>query len=82
MDFDLFLILVLVCASGMLIGAMIGRRFNKTNSVCGTISVTVDESDGPYMFLFLDVPIEELASMDTAMFSVAVRKVPDDPDTR
>ena len=82
MDFDLLLILVLVCASGMLIGAMLGRYFNKTNAVCGTISVTVDESDGTYMFLFLDVPIEELASMDAAMFSVAVRKVPDDPDTR
>lgn len=82
MGFDLFLILVLVCALGMLLGVMIGRRFDKKDIVCGTISVTVDDSDGPYMFLLLDVPVEELVSMDTVMFSIAVRKVPDDPDTR
>lgn len=82
MGFDLFLILVLVCALGMLLGVMIGRRFDKRDAVCGTISVTVNDSDGPYMFLLLDVPVEELVSMDTAIFSIAVRKVPDDPDTR
>lgn len=82
MGFDLFLILVLVCALGVILGVMIGRRFDKRDAVCGTISVTVDDSEGPYMFLLLDVPVEELVSMDTAIFSIAVKKVPDDPDTR
>lgn len=82
MGFDLFLILVGACASGVILGVMIGRRFDKRDEVCGTISVTVDDSDGPYMFLLLDVPVEELVSMDTAIFSIDVRKVPDDSDTR
>lgn len=82
MGFDLFLIFVGACALGMILGVVIGRRFDKRDAVCGTISVTVNDSDGPYMFLLLDVPVEELVSMDTAVFSIAVRKVPDDPDTR
>ena len=38
--------------------------------ICGKVLVETSDPDGPYLFLDLNIPIDELGSMDKATFEV------------
>lgn len=77
MDFELVAVLILVFVIGMIIGSVIRNLFIEEDDICGKVCVETGDPDGPYMFLFLDIPVEELVSMDAARFSISVDEMSD-----
>ena len=77
MDFESVAVLILVLVIGMIIGAVIRDLFIEEDDICGKVCVETGDPDGPYMFLFLDIPVEELVSMDAARFSISVNEISD-----
>ena len=67
---------VLVAIASWIIGYLRGCVFkeneilSKMPKKCGTVLVETSDPDGPYLFLDLSVPIDELGSQKEVIFTV------------
>lgn len=60
------MILVVVFFIGFLIGKATVEKHHKKNmpDICGTILIETSDPDGPYLFLDLEIPIDQIGSRD------------------
>ena len=77
MDFESVAVLIWAFVIGMFIGAVFRNLFIEKDDICGKVCVETGDPDGPYMFLFLDIPVEKLITMDSARFSISVDDISD-----
>lgn len=71
-----FGVCVLVATVAWILGYFRGCAFKENEMVskmpkkCGTVLVETSDPDGPYLFLDLSVPIDELGSQKEVIFTV------------
>ena len=67
---------VLVAIAAWILGYLRGCVFKESEMLskmpkkCGTVLVETSDPDGPYLFLDLSVPIDELGSQKEVIFTV------------
>ena len=73
MDFEIIVVLgcVILSAACLAYWYRLSKKIDEENSyIVGTLRVDCSDEDGPYMFLELGVPIEEIVNKERVMLIV------------
>ena len=73
MDFEIVVVLgcVILSAACLVYWYRLSKKIDEENSyIVGTLRVDCSDEDGPYMFLELGVPIEEIVNKERVMLVV------------
>lgn len=73
METGFIVLVILVAVICLAVGIHIGKRTPKRQEVQGVLNIDRGESDtSPYLFLQLEVPIEDIINRKQALFDVIV----------